>query len=202
MIISTTSSSSLLLVFRHFLCRRGRRTTTIVSCAGLILLSGCAITLPPVSTSPDDPSNPQAAEAATAPLRPGLVAGAKTYLSSRAGADAQKMQHGGGDMGGMKGMEGMDHGPMEGMKDMPAVGSPQNPAEKEVTTELKQQAATQAAPVIPSTDQLESIHPAQYTCPMHPEVRSDKPGQCPKCGMALVTVASFEKNKAREEKKP
>ena len=24
-----------------------------------------------------------------------------------------------------------------------------------------------------------------YTCPMHPEVRSNKPGACPKCGMAL-----------------
>ncbi len=25
----------------------------------------------------------------------------------------------------------------------------------------------------------------QYTCPMHPEVVQDKPGSCPKCGMAL-----------------
>ncbi len=25
-----------------------------------------------------------------------------------------------------------------------------------------------------------------YTCPMHPEVISDKPGKCPKCGMQLV----------------
>lgn len=25
-----------------------------------------------------------------------------------------------------------------------------------------------------------------YTCPMHPEVLSDKPGKCPKCGMELV----------------
>lgn len=24
-----------------------------------------------------------------------------------------------------------------------------------------------------------------YTCPMHPEVTSDKPGKCPKCGMFL-----------------
>ena len=35
--------------------------------------------------------------------------------------------------------------------------------------------------------------PAQtYTCPMHPEVRQDKPGSCPKCGMALdpVTVTA------------
>ena len=25
-----------------------------------------------------------------------------------------------------------------------------------------------------------------YTCPMHPEVRQDHPGECPKCGMTLV----------------
>jgi Cu+-exporting ATPase len=28
----------------------------------------------------------------------------------------------------------------------------------------------------------------KYTCPMHPEVRADKPGTCPKCGMALEPV--------------
>jgi len=26
---------------------------------------------------------------------------------------------------------------------------------------------------------------AYYTCPMHPEVQSEKPGDCPKCGMPL-----------------
>jgi hypothetical protein len=25
-----------------------------------------------------------------------------------------------------------------------------------------------------------------YTCPMHPDVRQEGPGKCPKCGMALV----------------
>ena len=27
-----------------------------------------------------------------------------------------------------------------------------------------------------------------YTCPMHPSVRADKPGDCPVCGMHLVPV--------------
>ena len=32
----------------------------------------------------------------------------------------------------------------------------------------------------------EAVPPsAVWTCPMHPEVRADKPGACPKCGMAL-----------------
>jgi len=25
-----------------------------------------------------------------------------------------------------------------------------------------------------------------YTCPMHPEVKSNQPGKCPQCGMDLV----------------
>jgi Cu(I)/Ag(I) efflux system membrane fusion protein len=27
-----------------------------------------------------------------------------------------------------------------------------------------------------------------YTCPMHPSVKSDKPGNCPECGMSLRPV--------------
>jgi hypothetical protein len=29
-----------------------------------------------------------------------------------------------------------------------------------------------------------------YTCPMHPEISSPKPGKCPKCGMTLVPKAA------------
>lgn len=32
----------------------------------------------------------------------------------------------------------------------------------------------------------ENMSAGTYTCSMHPEVTSDKPGKCPKCGMELV----------------
>jgi Cu+-exporting ATPase len=37
---------------------------------------------------------------------------------------------------------------------------------------------------------------AQYTCPMHPEVLKDAPGDCPICGMALVPVGAAEEDNA------
>ncbi|MEY2497668.1 MAG: hypothetical protein QOD12_1224 [Verrucomicrobiota bacterium] len=35
-----------------------------------------------------------------------------------------------------------------------------------------------------------SVAAAKYTCVMHPEVITDKPGKCPKCGMELVPIKS------------
>jgi len=34
-----------------------------------------------------------------------------------------------------------------------------------------------------------AVHGASYTCPMHPEILRDAPGDCPICGMALVPIA-------------
>jgi hypothetical protein len=40
----------------------------------------------------------------------------------------------------------------------------------------------------------------KYTCPMHPEVVADQPGNCPKCGMKLVPVAEKKGSTACSDK--
>ena len=45
-----------------------------------------------------------------------------------------------------------------------------------------------AAPPAPPEPQSDSPAGSMYTCPMHPEVRQDRPGNCPKCGMTLEPV--------------
>ncbi|MEI8343061.1 MAG: heavy metal-binding domain-containing protein [Verrucomicrobiota bacterium] len=51
--------------------------------------------------------------------------------------------------------------------------------------------AIQAAP----TAKQAAEQAQQYTCPMHAEVVSNKPGKCPKCGMNLVPVKDAAKSK-------
>ena len=48
-------------------------------------------------------------------------------------------------------------------------------------------AAEPAKYLAPVADRVPAPAPpgAVYTCPMHPEIRQDHPGTCPKCGMAL-----------------
>ncbi|HWK05108.1 MAG TPA: heavy metal-binding domain-containing protein [Puia sp.] len=40
-----------------------------------------------------------------------------------------------------------------------------------------------------------------YTCKMHPEVISDKPGKCPKCGMDLVKKEDIMKDSTMKSMK-
>ena len=48
-------------------------------------------------------------------------------------------------------------------------------------------ATTKASTVQTDKQQKKTVsEKVVYTCPMHPEVLTDKPGKCPKCGMNLV----------------
>ncbi|SEN07554.1 hypothetical protein SAMN05192574_102376 [Mucilaginibacter gossypiicola] len=53
-----------------------------------------------------------------------------------------------------------------------------------------------------ASDTTKKLKPAkvQYTCTMHPEVLSNKPGKCPKCGMALVKKTDAKKKPAEKMK--
>src|SRR5213593_386215 len=42
-------------------------------------------------------------------------------------------------------------------------------------------------------EQEEQEETQKYTCPMHPEVITDHPGNCPKCGMKLVPLAEHKR---------
>lgn len=42
-----------------------------------------------------------------------------------------------------------------------------------------------AVPIVGATASPATSIAAMYTCPMHPEIRQEHPGTCPKCGMAL-----------------
>lgn len=78
----------------------------------------------------------------------------------------------------MSNMPGMQQGDMPGMQH---AGAPQ-PEKKAMEAEMKK-----------TSDEMKAISDAMkkkskteaatiYTCPMHPEVRSDKPGNCSICG--------------------
>ncbi len=68
--------------------------------------------------------------------------------------------------------------PICGMTLIPVMGSPDAAA---APTPMPTQSS-------PATTTTNAVAKQLYTCPMHPDVISDKPGQCPKCGMNLVPL--------------
>lgn len=55
-------------------------------------------------------------------------------------------------------------------------------------------ATQQVKPVSDSRKTQKTKMATQYTCLMHHDVISNKPGKCPKCGMTLVKKEPAKKN--------
>ena len=75
--------------------------------------------------------------------------------------------------------------PKCGMDLTQANGEPGQPVAHTHSTAADKSKAPPRSPLAGEATTAQS----QWTCPMHPEVVRDKPGDCPKCGMALVPTA-------------
>jgi hypothetical protein len=51
-----------------------------------------------------------------------------------------------------------------------------------------------SATIISMSDSSKMVSAVKYTCTMHPEVISDTPGHCPKCGMTMVPIKDSTSN--------
>ena len=156
--------------------------------------TGCATNPPPLP--PGNPADPQISGHARTPRN--LLARDETTLAiekqlsaTEAYAEsAEKMEH---DMKNTPGMQGMQHegmkmeggeqkehtGQIEGHEGMQH-GAVAQPEKKALADEMKKTSDAMK-------QKSDEMKPGAtiYTCPMHPQIKSDKPGKCPICGMTL-----------------
>jgi hypothetical protein len=135
----------------------------LLATAGMALVVGCAAVPAQPKPGPESPTNPNAAEAPlpTPSQTLAIADAAKPPIATDPALLTPES----------KGRE-HEHGAPSMRHDVPA-------------TQPGENAALSAPRFTPTTGPATS--PAtKYTCAMHPEVVSDQPGKCPKCGMKLV----------------
>jgi hypothetical protein len=154
-----------------------------MSISAAAFLTGCATEPPPLP--PNNPADPQVRSSSRA-LRNLLVkdettlAIEKQLSATEAYAEsAERMEH---DMANMPGMR-------HGQKQSYEMQRQNIESEKKAVSEEMKKTPEQMKETLQALkEKTEQKKPGvtTYTCPMHPQVRSDKPGNCSICGMELV----------------
>ncbi len=133
------------------------RSSSIITLLGAILFAGCATNFEAPPLTADHPASPQAVEVRRS--RPPRLAADE--LTRKTKAQLENKSAPGPDYHLTD--AGAKHD-MSNMKGMEGMGDTKAPSPAPSVTQAK----------------------GYWTCVMHPEIHSDKPGQCPKCGMTLV----------------
>ena len=148
------------------------------------LMASCVAPDPPLFP-PNSPADPEVRSSSKPPRLAARDETTKEVERALASTEdqaksAQTMHH------EMQNMPGMNHGDMQhgsvatGEKEQVAEEMHKTSDEMKATSDrMKKAEQTKTEPVI-------------YTCRMHPQIESDKPGKCPICGMTLVKKKGAE----------